>query len=776
MSNTDNLTSRVQFVEKHVGGNQDDSTETFKNQKELINQNTNDYMRLIDYYNKLERTKDENDGYIERLDVRLNTNPYRLNTLPTTIEGINYSNPIIFPPAYDEYFEYLGKKGLGGLNTKVLLKKVFVNVDSANRDTKTTLNLDNYLRLQDNSLVFTNNQRTFKILINNAHEKYTIGQKISLRGFSFYKVFYQSLNFYFKDNFNYVILDLKPNFITTIPYYDILINISGVINGISTTFKNIPLNIINQIHKIDIYNINSDLRIGFTIPLKYYSDNVLENTLISDCEITFYNLGNYPISLLNAKTPISDYNLIPYHTIAGVSTDYIEINLLNQISLTDTIGLLPGYWLNNNFYTGQNIEIASIIGVNVAYPTPSSFTINLDSSLNNIALIKVISSEIPNVQKNIISNIDNLRSSSSSSNKFNSTTTTIGTTNNKLYWENLLDLNTYFISIPTGYYNFQQLQNVIINLVNNTPRVSTQTNLYLFNNMEVILDESSNTASFKSFNLYYLPLCLQSYNKVDAFSNSNNNKYIIRINHPNHNLNLGDRIYISDSTDYYIINKTYINNPSGHIITKIINNNFYEITLENINLIGDTGDTHGGYSIQIKTPNSFRLRFDFPDTFGLLIGFRYVGNPSAITIYSSETPTNTITNLLPYVNDVGKILITNNTITPSEIIYDFNNNIKSYILLQCTDFNTVTNPNGVPFFYKFLMSGPPNTIVYNSFVNTPTYINPPIRTLSFLNFKFVDTTGNEINFYNRNYSLTIEIDSFDNAPENTGINTFTARL
>ena len=145
MSNTDNLTSRVQFVEKHVGGNQDDSLETFQNQKELINQNTNDYMRLIDYYNKLERTKDENDGYIERLDVRLNTNPFRLNTLPTTIEGINYSNPIIFPQEYDEYFEYLGKKGLGGLNTKVLLKKVFVNIDSANRDTKATLNLDNYL-------------------------------------------------------------------------------------------------------------------------------------------------------------------------------------------------------------------------------------------------------------------------------------------------------------------------------------------------------------------------------------------------------------------------------------------------------------------------------------------------------------------------------------------------------------------------------------------------------------------------------------------------------
>ena len=51
------------------------------------------------------------------------------------------------------------------------------------------------------------------------------------------------------------------------------------------------------------------------------------------------------------------------------------------------------------------------------------------------------------------------------------------------------------------------------------------------------------------------------------------------------------------------------------------------------------------------------------------------------------------------------------------------------------------------------MSGAPNTVIYNSFVNTPTYINPPIRTLSFLNFKFVDASGNEINFYNRNYQF-----------------------
>jgi len=74
------------------------------------------------------------------------------------------------------------------------------------------------------------------------------------------------------------------------------------------------------------------------------------------------------------------------------------------------------------------------------------------------------------------------------------------------------------------------------------------------------------------------------------------------------------------------------------------------------------------------------------------------------------------------------------------------------------------------------MTGLPNTVMYNTFVQTPTYINPPIRTLSTLEFKFIYPNGQEVNFYNKNYSLTIEIDSFNNTPENTGINTFTARL
>jgi hypothetical protein len=766
-NNSEDLTTNVQFIETHTGGELNDSNESFINQKKIINDSTTDFIRLINYNNKLSREKDTNDNYINQLNVELNTNPYRLNTLPTTIEGINYSNPIVFPKDYDPYFEYLAQKNLGGLNTKVVTKKTVINIDSANRNINTTVNVNNYLKLENNSIVFTPNTNQFKILINNADKKYVVGDKITLRGYQFYKVRYSGLNIFFNDRESYVILDIPPNFDIQIPYYDIIISISGVNNNGNNYFYNVPLNLINQLQVIEIYNYNSDNRIKFNIPITFYTDNNLNQTLITDCEITYYNIGNYPINLLNSILPISQYYLSPYLLITSVTTKYIQIKLNNAISLNQNI-LLNGYWIDDNFFTGSNIEIGIINNFDKGYISSSNFKIPLNKTINNVASIKVISSEIPNILKNInaINNFGNVLSTIN--NLF------IPVPNNKLYWDNLLDEETYSISIPTGYYNYVQLQAIINNLMNSTPRINKlNSNLYYLNIFEVILDTSSNISSFKSFNKYILPNCLYS---VVQQQDSNGNQYILRISHQQHNLKVGDRIYIFNSISYYYIDATYINDPNGYIITKIINNDYYEIIINNINLIANVGDTKGGYNITINTPNSFRLRFDFSDTFGSIIGFKYVGVSTSITKYSDSTTNYIITNIQSYVYDINKTLVVNDTISQYQIYNDFDNTTSEYLLLQCTNFNNCLNPNGPSYFYKFLMNGAPNTVIYNSYVNSPIYLNPPIRYLSELEFTFIDPIGNQVNFYNRNFSLTLEITNFDNSPENTNINTFTARL
>ena len=110
------------------------------------------------------------------------------------------------------------------------------------------------------------------------------------------------------------------------------------------------------------------------------------------------------------------------------------------------------------------------------------------------------------------------------------------------------------------------------------------------------------------------------------------------------------------------------------------------------------------------------------------------------------------------------------------MLTNFTNSSFRYILLQANNFNLNSNINSQPYFYKILMSGLPNTYLYNTFVDATIYFNPPLKALSNFIFTFIDPNGNLINFNNQDHSFTLEITNINNFPENTNINTFTARL
>jgi hypothetical protein len=768
----DQTNNNINFIESHIGGDQNDTLENFNNQKKLIDNSQNEYLRSINYFNKLDREKNDNEEYDKLLYLEKHSTTSRINNAPTFVDDINYSNPIIYPERYDPYFEYLASKNIGSLDTRVIKKKTIVNVDSSNRNKITTNNIKNYITLGNNSLAFTNNSNTFRIYTNDALSQFTINDKIVIRGFQNYTINYKSLNFFFTNEKNYVILDLNPNFDFIIPYYDILVSISNVTNNGTDSFNNIPLNIINQTHIVTLFEYNNDIRLKFEMPITFYTDNDLNKTLSSECTLTFNNLGNFPISLINANYPLDQYNLTGYQIIKDVSNDYIEIGINNNISITPSIHL-QGYWDNNIFYTGgNNMQIGKISSITTGYLTPNKYSVSLNKSINNVASIRIISSEIPNIKKNINS-IDQIN---------------INNNNNKFYWDNLLDNTTYSITLDTGFYTPNELATTMETLISKVPRnniILFTSNLvvqrsYLdsfFNNMQISFDTSSNTASFSSYNIYSLPQCLYSLNQIIVSPDSRSNKFIITITHNNHNLRLGDRIFISNSEDYFYILASDINREEGYEIIEVKNNSYYSIELNNINVLPETVDTNsGGYKIKIKTSNSFRLRFDFPNTFGNLIGFNYTGTSIAITPYSKLENNYIITNKQPYVYDITKILVYNNSINLSNTFTDFNLRGFRYLLLQCENLNNCTNPNSVSYFYKFQLNDNYNAILLNTFVNTPVYFNPPIRSLTQLNFNFVDPNGNDYNFYNIDNSFTLEITSFDNSPENTFINTSTARI
>ena len=775
MNNNFNSHNDIEYIENHIGGKNNDSIKDYENQKNIISEKSNEYINLINYYDNLDKNK--NDSYYQDLSYQFLTSTYRINNYATYVDDINISNPVIYPKTYDQHFEYLQQKNLNPINTLVVKTKNYINIDSSNRNSNTSFNIDKYINLDNNSLEFFFNSNILKINLLNANKYFNKNDHIILRGFQNYSLNFENLNYIFTNGSNRVIIDLLPNFKDIIPYYDILIKISYVINennGNNETWKNIPLDLINQEHKIYPFMLNDDYRLAFDLPINYYSDNNMDNTLISNCNIIFFNIGNYPINLINSDIPNTDNNLNNYLIVKHSTNEYLEIDLTYQLSLNNDIQL-DGIWDINSFKTGINIQIGKITEIVQGYKNSNNFIIPLNTIYNNVCAIKIISSEIPYVTQNINS-FQKIDTFSQSSN-INSSSSYLITNNNKFYWQNIIDNGIYEISLDPGYYSLELLKNTIETKTSMVERKCIYKNysIYKYNIITVDFIKETNMTKFNSYNLFILPNCLNQLSEIN--NNSEGNYFIIKINHNKHNLNIGDKIFISDSTDYYYIDKYYINLPEGHIITNVINNNFYEISLKNINLIQDMGNTKGGFNIKIKTFAIFRLFFNYSNTFGSIIGFPYVGYSTSITPYCGKFNNFTITNHQKYFIDISKtFIINNNDMITTDINVNINKNNYKYILLQATGFNLNSNVNGPPYFYKFLLNGLPNTTLFNTFVNSPIYLNPPIDLIKEFQFKFITPDGNLVNFDNQNYSLTLEITCINNYPENTNLNPNLSRI
>lgn len=769
--------NEVHFLDKHIGGDNKDTLQNFNNQINIVKNEKTDYNRVIDYFNKIERTKNENNEYIERLDNEQHATIYRINNFPTYVDDVNYSNPLIYPKDYDPYFYYLDKKNINPINTQVVKQKEYLNIDSSNRTINSSLNISKYLSIKDYGLEFKNNSNILKIHINSQEKiKFVLDEFIILRGFKTYINYYNNLNFFFTNGSPTVIIDIKPNFLTTIPYTNITILIEDLgIEEISGYWKNIPYQLLNGLQKVFVVDYNSDRRLAFNLPINFYSPNVNDNILISSCKITFNSLGNYPINLINANTPLTSTNLTNYLTVFSISRDYIEVLLTNTVSLNENIPL-DGYWENNSFFTGKNIQIGKIDGFVESFSSANNFSIFLNKTYSNVVEIKIISSEIPNVQKNITKELTTDIAIKSTYYNNDVNLTYIETVNNKLYWENILDNGIYFIELETGNYSYLLLKKIIEEKVSNVKRNPIIKNDFLFeyNTMEVEFNESTNESKFVMYDIYNNPNCLVEYSNISLVNESN--KFKIKIYLQNHNLSVGDQIFISNSLDYYVIAKEYINSLLGHKVSNVLDNNYFEIILSNINPINDIGNTKGGYGIIIKKYAIFRLYFNYDDTFGSLMGFKLVGNVNSITSYSSLVYHYVINNKQPYYNDINSILIVNKVVPPQNLITDFQSESYTYLLLLLEGLNNNNNPNGLSYFYKFLINQPPDNYLFNTYVNSPVYFNPPIRELNKLKLSLVYPNGGLVNMGNLNYSLTFEITTINNLPENTNINTNMSRI
>lgn len=716
-SEFDKLNRQIEFIDTHVGGTMESTLkkteEEYETQKSVLNQYSNPRIEL------LSSIKEDNGKKYYNSD-------YRINNYPTIInKERNISNPTIYPKEYDQYIEYLDKKNINSIDNQVVQHSQCINIDSASRNIKSTMHTYDVITLKKHSIQINNGKKYLKILIDkNYLINFNAGDKIVLQGYTPYIKKYDFLNIYIEKN-RRIVFDIVPNYDNEIPYHNSIIDISCHSSDLSIS------SIINGIHKVSIDNN----KFYIVVPVMPY----METTKFTiNCTIKFFNIGNYPINLINATCPKSTYNLNEYLIIEDVVDHGIIIKLKYKMSLTKSILFdnVFGEWISDSiFNTGSDtIQIAIIKTFLKGWETPNYYTIPLEKRIDNIVCIKMMSSEIPNTT-NLISDNKNICS------------------NNKLYWENLFE-KTNELCIPLGNYSVEELKNEI-----------EKQSVKIYDNykteLKISISIGKSETIINSYTTYKI------YNYFHRTYKIHNDLYI-ECFHLNHHLQINDVITIVDS------DKKYMND--NHKIVNILDENNYVLCIKNICVEHVINDTVIMVTTLIKK-NSFRLFFDKTDTVGEVLGFTKIGQHGSITKYSDAENDYSINNNDEYIFDSKNLQIANcmsvENVKPSII----NNR---YILIKSNTQGDVLNKayssNNTNYFYKIQLSKKVGKMMFNTFVDNPIYFNPPLKNLDELNFEFVLENGEPVNFYLLNHSFTLEIMYISNYPDNTNLSTFVSRV
>jgi hypothetical protein len=607
-------------------------------------------------------------------------------------------------------------------------KTTRINIDSfyRNKYPKNILDSTQHF-LNENPFYFQSGSNLLTIY--DPSHGYSYGDNIIIKNVT---VLLQNVKISFeKDNY-YVRIELENHNLN--PLYNYIVLIQNFIgnNTNNTIFDNININYINKIQNIYFTN-GTNIATNNFFYIKINIKPTINNNSV--CDINLYSLNGIPLSNINSDYPISINNAQSSLNIINIiSQDYYQVKL----SLKATIGLINNVNLtslqNAIGVGGSNIIISKIVNVIEGFPDANHFKYSLGRNFNNVRKIRLLSTEIPNTEKMI-------RSSP------------ISKQNNLLYWQNVDDGSIeYTIKITEGNYSVDDLATEIQAQIVATPRqgqinVNTSKIVYLNDHFATVnINQNSNKFEIS----YYTTVILTQAITKSTYSFSDGFIRII-VNHPNHKLNSGDTIFINNVGDTEAIPSTAMNGTFS--IETIINVDNYQIKLSKFNVSTYTASTGGGDAINILTPLQSRLLFDRVGTIGNLLGFRNVGDYNAITIYSK-----TISNIIEYELDsnLNSLGIQNSSIINNTLL-NFNGDNYIYLTLNYIFKDSIDIQGIKNIFAKLLLSGNPNTVIYNDFIQIGEEFLNTIISLSELEIFFYTADGILYDFNNINVSFTIEL-------------------
>lgn len=553
---------------------------------------------------------------------------------------------------------------------------------------------------------------------------------------------------------------LEQNLINGInPLGNDITNLEQVVDKLITNFYLIRLPVLAEKDYIPDKNTGFDL----------------ENSCI---KINFLHLFGINTSFINADYPLSlKYRQGNHRITKIISEDKIEITLLKK-------ALDKKYNNNPNRYQegGSCIELSKVINVETGYPDPNHYNIFLKRTFNNVKIVELISCIFPNTEKVFRQFPNNKR-------------------NNKLYWNILDDGETiYNLCITPGNYTPQTLEQEIEKKAFELCRTSYETSIDKINsvmddyNLEkssiimgmgddylcpefidlsknIIMDVSINIdtdiVNFSICEIIYMRKCI-------GLFDSNNSTFTVF--HPDHPFTTDDEniteITISGSTDIRensMTNNTFPESSinGNHTIVKIIDTNSYQVTHDR-SIIEQTTIPldNGGDNIEIKYPIKFRLLFNYSDTMGKELGFNLVGEPDSISPFNYI-----VSNVDFYQNEInfnslGIIINRKNlSLALSGSNYFFMTNE------TLSNFNNTGRVDNI--FAKIQLQDIPNTVLYNTFVNSPKIFEDPLTSLSELEFRFYSYDGELYDFNGVEHSFCLRIVELVNLPIDSHINTRT---
>jgi hypothetical protein len=643
----------------------------------------------------------------------------------------------------------------------------YINIDSRFRN----ITPQNVVKMFQNYLP-SNPISTFKdnykvrVSINNDNTL-AIGDKIILQNIERTPIILNK-SIYLISNYNYYMVNmdnhnLQPSY-TEFDDFKVQIESYDTLSITDRLIGNIPINSILGLHSIKIYNndesflpnviknvIINKLNINDTIlkenyffiqlPFNYVNINQINtfiifpefNNIDKIFKFIFNNIGGINLYYLNANYPINNYQYQAYHEITNVGENYIEFKS-SAISLFSQIN------------GGDNVTIGKVISLIEGYPNINNYTINFKKSFTDVYSLELVSSEFPYIDNNI---------------KSNSYSMNINKINNKLYWKYLEDGDyIYSISLDNGTYYLDSLVLILKTKMNNIERVYSTPENIVYTEFDINYDSNSQEFRFLSYKTDIIPYSLSL--EQDLSLGSQVLKLIVK--QKGNYVSVGDTITINNATDIGDISSTLIN--KSHIIYSInIEASSYTIILitnqflQNINLSGD-----GGAKTTIRTPVLTSFLFNYSDTIGTLLGFKYVGELTSITPFSHIT-TNIDNYIYPTIyNEVGERTVSNN-------YFNFNG-MNYYILMYLNDYeNIYTTNNFNNAFTKILMKGHPGDILYDTFVkHSPLVFDIPLKTLSELKISYLYPDGTSPDFRNIEHSFTLKIVERLSRPTRTGLN------